>query len=89
MMVKDMCGMIGIEGKMNHSHRATDASEIFQACVPKKIVQKRIVHCSIKAHARSQGGSEGSDEPSRNRKSPLLHSLVVVYHSRTLHGIHA
>ena len=59
MMVKDMFGMIGIEGKMNHSHRATDASEMFQACVPKKIVQKHTVHCSIKAHARSQEGFGG------------------------------
>ena len=37
-----------------------------------------------------RGDSEGSDEPPpATGKGPLLHSLVVVYHSRTLHGVHA
>ena len=40
-------------------------------------------------HARTQGGFGGFGRtPPATGNGPLLHSLVV-YHSRTLHGIHA
>ena len=41
--------MIGITGKINHSLRATGASELFQAGVPEKMVQERTGHRSMKA----------------------------------------
>ena len=48
-MVKNMFEMVGIEGKTNHSLRATGATEMFRAGVPEKIIQERTGHRSLKA----------------------------------------
>ena len=48
-MVKEMCAEAGIGGKTNHSLHATGASAMFQANVPKKIIQKTTGHRSIEA----------------------------------------
>ena len=48
-MVKNMFKMVGIEGKTNHSLRASGATEMFKAGVPEKIIQERTGHRSVKA----------------------------------------
>ena len=48
-VVKKMCKEVGIEGKTNHSLRATGATELFQAEVPGRLIQQRTGHCSVKA----------------------------------------
>ena len=40
---------VGIEGKTNHSLRATGATETFRACVPEKIIKEHTGHRSLKA----------------------------------------
>ena len=40
---------IGIEGKTNHSLRATEATVLFQANVPEKIIQERTGHRNLKS----------------------------------------
>ena len=39
-MVKEMCVDAGIAPRTNHSLRASGASSMFRANVPKKIIQK-------------------------------------------------
>ena len=48
-MVKNMFKMVGIDGKTNHSLRASGATEMFRAGVPKKIIQEHTGHRSVKA----------------------------------------
>ena len=48
-MVKETFSEIGITGKTNHSLRATGASALFEANVPKKVIQKQTRHRSVKA----------------------------------------
>lgn len=48
-MVKNMFKMVGIDGKTNHSLRASGATEMFRAGVPEKIIQERTGHRSVKA----------------------------------------
>ena len=48
-MVKIMFKMVGIEGKTNHSLRASGATEMFRAGVPEKIIQEHTGHRSVKA----------------------------------------
>ena len=49
-MLKDMCREAHISGhKTNHSLRATGASELFEAGVPKKIIKERTGHRSLEA----------------------------------------
>ena len=48
-VVKKMCKEVGIEGKTNHSLRATGATELFQAEVPGRLIQQRTGHCSVEA----------------------------------------
>ena len=43
-MVKTMCVTDGVLTKTNHSLRATAATEMFQASVPEKAIQKRSGH---------------------------------------------
>ena len=45
-MVKKMCEAIGVEGKTNHSLRATGASRLFERNVPEKLIQERTGHKS-------------------------------------------
>ena len=45
-MVKSMCEAAGVSHKTNHSLRATSATEMFQAGVPEKVIQKRSGHRS-------------------------------------------
>ena len=45
-MLKEICGQAGIQGKTNHSLRA---SEMFKAGVPEKIIQECTGHRSVKA----------------------------------------
>ena len=46
---KSMFLSIGINGKTNHSLRASSATDTFHAGVPEKIIQKRTGHRSLKA----------------------------------------
>ena len=46
---KIMFKMVGIEGKTNHSLRASGATEMFRAGVPEKIIQEHTGHRSVKA----------------------------------------
>ena len=48
-MVKKMCEAIGVEGKTNHSLRATGASRLFERNVPEKLIQERTGHKSTDA----------------------------------------
>ena len=45
-VVKDMFAEVGVEGKTNHSLRATWATTLFHAGVPEKIIQKTTGHRS-------------------------------------------
>ena len=47
--MKNMCMQIGVEGKTNHSLRATGATRLFEANVPEKLIQERTGHRSIDA----------------------------------------
>ena len=47
--MKEMFAMIGIEGKTNHSLRATGATALYSSNVPEKIIQQRTGHQSLKA----------------------------------------
>ena len=40
------CSEVGIEGKTNHSLRATGASRLFEANVPEKLIKERTGHRS-------------------------------------------
>ena len=40
-MVKKIFQKVGIEGKTNHSFRATGATRLFEANVPEKLIKKR------------------------------------------------
>ena len=65
-MVKEMCAEAGIGGKTNHSLRATGASAMFQANVPKKIIQKTTGHRSIEAlHSYERVSTEQQKAVSR------------------------
>ena len=47
-MVKDMCAECGLAGsKTNHSLRATGATELFNAGIPEKVIQKHTGHLSL------------------------------------------
>ena len=46
-MVKTICKSAGISNKTNHSLRATSATEMFQAGVPEKGIQKISGHRSV------------------------------------------
>jgi site-specific recombinase XerD len=46
-MVKDMCSEANIEGKTNHSLRATGATTLFQKNVPERVIQKVTGHRSL------------------------------------------
>jgi integrase len=48
-MVKDMCSEANIEGKTNHSLRATGATTLFQKNVPERVIQKVTGHRSLDA----------------------------------------
>ena len=48
-MVKEMFSAVGIDGKTNHSLRATGASTLFEANVPEKVIQEHTGHRSVKA----------------------------------------
>lgn len=44
-MVKDFCAFVGIEGKTNHSLRATNATRLFEPNnVPEKLIQEVTGH---------------------------------------------
>ena len=43
-MVKEACAEVGITGKTNHSLQATGATTMFNARVPKKVIQERTDH---------------------------------------------
>ena len=57
---------------------------------PRPVILKNsfFIRTNITTHGRTQGGfgGFGRTPPPATGKGPLLHSLVVVYHSRTLHG---
>ena len=44
-----MCGQTGIEGKTDHSLRATGATRLFEANVPEKMIKDCIGHRSLDA----------------------------------------
>ena len=45
-----MCKQAGIKGnKLNHSLRATGATQLYESVVPKKLIQERTGHCSLEA----------------------------------------
>ena len=46
-MVKKMFEQIGVEGKTNHSLRATGATRLFKAKVPEKLIKERTGHRSV------------------------------------------
>ena len=46
-MVKKMFEQIGVEGKTNHSLRATGATRLFEANVPEKLIKERTGHRSV------------------------------------------
>jgi hypothetical protein len=48
-MVKKICEEVGVQGKTNHSLRATGAARLFESNVPEKLVQERTGHRSIEA----------------------------------------
>ena len=48
-MVKKMFQEVGIEGKTNHSLRATGATRLFEANVPEKLIKERTGHKSLDA----------------------------------------
>ena len=48
-MVKRMFEQIGVQGKTNHSLRATGATRLFEANVPEKRIQERTGHKSVDA----------------------------------------
>ena len=48
-VVKTICEKAGIQGKTNHSLRATGATRLFTANVPEKLIQECIGHCSTTA----------------------------------------
>ena len=48
-MVKMMFQEIGVEGKSNHSLRATGATRLFESNVPEKLIQERTGHKSVDA----------------------------------------
>ena len=48
-MVKKMFAQVGIEGKTNHSLRATGATRLFESNVPEKLIQDRTGHRSTDA----------------------------------------
>lgn len=45
-MVKKMFEQIGVEGKTNHSLRATGATRLFEVNVPEKLIKERTGHRS-------------------------------------------
>ena len=49
LMVMNICLSAGIEGKANHSLRATSASRMFDANIPEKLIQERTGHRSLTA----------------------------------------
>ena len=48
-MVKKMFQEIGVEGKSNHSLRATGATRLFESNVPEKLIHERTGHKSVDA----------------------------------------
>ena len=46
-MVKKMFEQIGVEGKTNHSLRATGATRLFEVNVPEKLIKERTGHRSV------------------------------------------
>ena len=48
-VVKRMFREVGIEGKTNHSLRATGATRLFEANVPEKLIKERTGHKSLDA----------------------------------------
>ena len=47
--VKDLCHEAGIEGKSNHSLRATGTTRMYRKGIPEKAIQSRTGHKSIEA----------------------------------------
>ena len=48
-MMKKMCESVGIQGKTNHSLRATGATRLFEGNVPEKLIQERTGYRSSEA----------------------------------------
>ena len=60
-MVKKMFAQVGIEGKTNHSLRATGATRLFESNVPEKLIQDRTGHRStdaVRMYERSSTAQE-------------------------------
>ncbi len=65
-VVKDMFAEVGVEGKTNHSLRATGATTLFDAGVPEKIIQKTTGHRSTEALRRYERVSEQQEKAVAN-----------------------
>ena len=57
-MVKEICAEASIDGKTNHSLRATGATCLFRSNVPKKLIQEVTGHRSIEALRKYQRTSD-------------------------------
>ena len=85
-MLKDMCAEARIPGMFtNHSLRAYGATTLYNANVPKKLIQERTGHRSIKALRQYERTSESQmmevsniiSSTSDNVQAPILNSVPV------------
>ena len=65
-MVKDMCNNSGIEARTNHSLRATGATSLFNAGVPKKMIKDITGHLSDEALRMYERPSETQQQAVAN-----------------------
>ena len=79
-MVPEMCKLANISGhKINHSLRATGATELYEAEVPEKIIQERTDHRSLECLRMYE---RTSDKQQQAVSNILSSTSQVSYHSQ-------
>ena len=84
-MVKNMFAEVGIEGKSNHSLRATGASVLFQAHVPEKIIQERTGHRCLKSLRQYERTTVGQQQEESRILANPSNPAKFGYLSKELH----